>query len=120
MHIDLKGDSPGLVEETLKLVNKYSRENITVRSIPPLSLIPSQVLGAMSQKKTDKIRKQNPKSLTFCSIGSYFGVMMLYMFGLLPFFPIAFNFFSVGKRTVEMSQMAKNPPPQIKKPTLIK
>jgi len=107
MHIDLKGNSPGLVEETLKLVRKYNRENITV-------------LGAMSQKKTDQIRKLNPNTLTFCSIGSYFGVMLLYMFGLLPFFPVAFNFFSVGKRTVEMRQMSKNPPKEIKSPRLIK
>ena len=120
MHIDLKGDSPALVDETLRLVQKYSRENITVRKSPLSLVTPLQVLGAISQKKTDKIKKQSPKSLTFCSLGKYVSIMTLYVFGLLPFFPISFDFFSVGKQTVEVAQMAKNPPPQIKKPTLIK
>ena len=96
MHIDLKDDHPDLPLEASKIVNQFDREHITI-------------LGGMKQIKQNKYKKLNPKALTFCSIGGYFGVFMLYIFGLLPFWPIYFDSFSVGKRTVEIARILQKP-----------
>lgn len=95
MHFDLKGDTPGLIEETAKIVKSYKRES-------------TSVWGAVNGKKIDKLRKLNPDVMTFCSAGGYLGVYLLYIFGLLPFVPLKFHFFSVAKYTVDFDRMGKD------------
>lgn len=82
INIEFKMDSDKLIQEVMKLLHKYNRENTVF-------------WFSLNEKINSKLRKANPNIPTITSVvGSMFILFLHYTF-LLPFYPIKDDVFGI-------------------------
>ena len=82
MNVDIKTNTPRLIEIVNQLVQKYQREHITV-------------WGNGSGSTTKNIRPANKKIYTLYSLPEILKTLLWYYTGLLPFMPLYANYYEI-------------------------
>ena len=115
MHLDMKFTSDELVHKTFDMIDKYDRRGLTIlgaASGPNVKL-----LRAVAQSRYQEEPRKG-RYLTFASFPEVVKTYLLYAVGLLPFFPPAFDAFSIPLPTkAKQSMFAKRNlgPPLVRK-----
>lgn len=82
MNVDVKLNNSKLIEKVSQLIRNYRREHITV-------------IGNSAELTTRRLRMMNPDVPTLYTMKEVLKTIVLYLVGLLPFFPVYAHHFEI-------------------------